>query len=110
INNSTLNLFADQPQQCLFMQRKHESGDALIFFNFGNEPATSSMKTTGLPWRKLLDSADERWLGPGSTFNDSLNTKVKIILQPKSCCVFQNASLIDSHAGLEEESALRHGF
>jgi len=110
-DSSTLDSFVDQPQQCLFLRRKHGSSEVWIGFNFGDRSANSSATTTGLPWQKLLDSADTKWMGPGSNLDDSLDThELRVILQPKSCCVLGNISVNDSKAPAEDQPTMRHGF
>lgn len=110
-DSSALDSFVDQTQQCLFLRRKHGSSEVWIGFNFGDRTANSSATTTGMPWQKLLDSADTKWMGPGSNPDDSLDThELRVILQPKSCCVLENISVNDSKATAEDPSTMRHGF
>lgn len=51
----------------LRLRRWGENGEILAIFNFGDSPANVALNAPGGPWRKLLDSEDERWLGKGSS-------------------------------------------
>ena len=65
--------------------------EALAVFNFGGEAAIPlSLASAGGPWRKELDSADERWGGPGTDVPATLpgGDDLKLQLGPWSFVLF----------------------
>jgi maltooligosyltrehalose trehalohydrolase len=62
----------DPEQQLLLAVRRFEDRASVLVFNFSD--AADPLRVT-LPdgtWRKRFDSADRRWLGPGSRIGDTL--------------------------------------
>jgi maltooligosyltrehalose trehalohydrolase len=47
-------------------------GATFMVLNFGDESACIEVPASFAGWRKLLDSADKRWLGPGSATAESV--------------------------------------
>jgi len=64
--------------------------EVLAFLNFDIHPAHYSTPYAPGNWHKLLDSADSKWLGPGSTTPQTIadDDDFEITLQPKSFCLF----------------------
>jgi maltooligosyltrehalose trehalohydrolase len=77
--------------ECLRMRRWWETEQLFAMFNFGNRSANVSDQLPPGRWRKLLDSADAKWLGPGTTVSEvvSAEENFDLSLQPKSLCLFQ---------------------
>ncbi|HEX4001559.1 MAG TPA: malto-oligosyltrehalose trehalohydrolase [Candidatus Acidoferrales bacterium] len=74
----------------LLVRRPHERGEAVVAFHFGSEPARVSLSLRPGPWTKLLDSAESRWLGPGSSAPAAIDSQgdVSFELGPKSFVAF----------------------
>jgi maltooligosyltrehalose trehalohydrolase len=74
----------------LLLRRWSSDGDEVfLVLNFGAAPARVS--TPAGQWRKLLDSALPRWLGPGSSVDENLiaSSAVTFSVAPESCVLFQ---------------------
>ncbi len=78
-------------ERTLQIRRWSEGNQALIVANFSDEPGTVLMAAPGGRWGKRLDSADGRWVGPGSSVPSSFSStgEVRLSLCPKSFSVFQ---------------------
>ena len=78
-------------ERTLQIHRWSEGNHALIVANFSDEPGTVLMAAPGGRWGKRLDSADGRWVGPGSSVPSSFSStgEVRLSLCPKSFSVFQ---------------------
>jgi maltooligosyltrehalose trehalohydrolase len=74
----------------LFLRRWRKSEEVLAFFNFGDHPSVASSAVPRGKWRKLFDSADAVWLGPGTATPEliSADQEFDLNLRPKSFCVF----------------------
>ncbi|HLH72899.1 MAG TPA: malto-oligosyltrehalose trehalohydrolase [Chloroflexota bacterium] len=75
-----------------FVRRWHGSNQALAAFNVGNHAVTASAPEPASRWKKLLDSSDEQWLGPGSGVPDDLesNGAITLALPAWSFVLFRN--------------------
>lgn len=51
----------------LLVRREEKGGHAAIFLNCGPEAAAVSAKLPDGKWRRILDTAEPRWDGPGTT-------------------------------------------
>ena len=76
----------DEDSELLALHREHGQHPAIAVFNFGNTPGETELKAKTGQWSKLLDSAEERWNGPGSSISSSITStgKVHLKLGPKS--------------------------
>jgi len=75
--------------ELLVLRRDHRQRPALAVFNFADAPGEAVFQAKPGPWSKLLDSAEERWNGPGSEIPSSITSagKVHLKLGPKSLCL-----------------------
>ncbi len=73
-------------ERVLALRRWSEAGEALAIYHFGDEPTTLSLAVPPGTWRRRLDSADERWLGPGCRLPESVEStgEVSLSLAPQS--------------------------
>jgi maltooligosyltrehalose trehalohydrolase len=79
------------PEHRTLAVTRWDGGDEVVTaMNFGEEPAAVRVPLPGGTWERLLDSAEERWLGPGPAAPAMLASKgdVVLALQPTSCAVY----------------------
>ena len=57
-----------EPEKILQIRRWSDAGQALVVANFGDEAKTVLLAVPAGDWRKILDSADQRWRGPAAPF------------------------------------------
>jgi maltooligosyltrehalose trehalohydrolase len=76
--------------QVLFLRRWSGNSEAFSVFNLGDIEATVAAEATKGRWRKVLDSADERWQGGGTSIPDMLHSEgeVALTLGPMSLALF----------------------
>lgn len=79
--------------QRLDVQRASKDGEVALIFNFSEQPSEASLELPAASWKKDLDSADTRWMGPGSAVPLELASPQHLALkfQPKSFCLFQRS-------------------
>ena len=69
------------------------SGKSQVFgvFNFADAEAAMTLSLAGGRWRKLLDSADERWQGKGTSAPEMLHSEgeAALTLEPMSLALFE---------------------
>jgi maltooligosyltrehalose trehalohydrolase len=80
-----------EKERTISVRRWSDTGEALVVANLSNEPRIVLLAVPGGHWRKILDSADQRWLGPGSSLPASLEStgEAHLSLSPESLSVFQ---------------------
>jgi maltooligosyltrehalose trehalohydrolase len=74
----------------LLVHRPHERGDAVVALHFAAEPARVAFPFARGAWNKLIDSADERWAGPGSPLAAGIHSEgeISLTLNPRSVAVY----------------------
>lgn len=90
LSKADVSAFPDERAGVLTVIRWSEAEEALLIFNFGQEVAEVDVPFAGAPWRRVLDSADLRWDGPGSLAPEEveLDKEGVVALQPNSFTVY----------------------
>ncbi len=84
--------------QCLLLQRGSGPHRVFAAFNFSEQPAPVHPPACCGSWRKLLDSAETRWAGPGASAPESFqaNESSTIDIAPHSFLLYQHSAEGDS--------------
>jgi len=84
-----------EQDKVFLIRRWSDAGEALIVANFGDEAKTVLLAVPEGDWRRILDSADHRWRGPGSSGPPRFESsgRVQMSLRPKSFSVFQREEI-----------------
>jgi maltooligosyltrehalose trehalohydrolase len=79
--------------ECLTMRRSYANRQLLMIFNFGDEVASYDAPASPGGWRKLLDSAESKWMGPGSGIPQdiSIASTSRLPIEPKSFCILESS-------------------
>jgi maltooligosyltrehalose trehalohydrolase len=77
-------------ERVLVIRRGYSLGEAIAVFHFGKSPTSIRIPFPKGKWRKRLDSADERWKGPGSQIPHEFGSQgeVAISVQPHAFVLF----------------------
>jgi maltooligosyltrehalose trehalohydrolase len=75
----------------LCVRRRGAERNVLLVFHLGTTPARVKVPFEVGVWRKMLDSADERWLGPRGTVAEQLSGpgEVELALLPRSAVIYR---------------------
>jgi maltooligosyltrehalose trehalohydrolase len=81
-----------EPEKVIILSRWHASGDVVVVFNFKEVEARVTLSLCSGRWKKRLDSAEKRWLGPGSRMAHDIvsNGQVALTLQPHAVMLLIN--------------------
>ncbi|MBT1688431.1 malto-oligosyltrehalose trehalohydrolase [Fulvivirgaceae bacterium PWU37] len=82
-NRNQLTVTAQEETQTLRLDRWCDQEHALCLMNFSSVPQTMSLESD-VRWRRVLDSADTEWGGPGSL----AQTGDQVTLQPESFILY----------------------
>ena len=90
-NKRHLEVRSLEEARVLLIRRWSEVGEALVVANFNKQPEPVPLEVPEGSWHKILDSADQRWRGPGSSVQARFKSdgKVQFDLSPESFSVFQ---------------------
>jgi maltooligosyltrehalose trehalohydrolase len=90
-NRRELEAVAFERERLLWVRRWRSGDQAVIIFNFGNKPATAAFPFPKALFRKIMDSADQRWNGRGSLCPDLLEAdgNASLSIAPSSIVLFQ---------------------
>jgi maltooligosyltrehalose trehalohydrolase len=77
-----------QKQKCLVLLRGYAENRIIAVFNFSPKQANISVDPQGEAWRRVIDSAEEQWLGPGSISPLVVEAAQKISLKPFSFVMY----------------------
>ncbi|MGI6454496.1 MAG: malto-oligosyltrehalose trehalohydrolase [bacterium] len=79
-----------EEQPVMIIHRGIPPQEAVLFLNFSQDTALIKLENPKTRWQKRLDSAAERWAGPGSSLEEVLGTgkEVSIQLQPTSAALY----------------------
>jgi maltooligosyltrehalose trehalohydrolase len=85
------NLEAGTPAgtSALWLSRWKGVDRVIALFNLGGEKVSLDFPAASGDWKKLLDSAEELWRGPGSRLPQNLNGPVPLVLSPQCCALYQ---------------------
>jgi maltooligosyltrehalose trehalohydrolase len=75
LSKEQMEVLGYEKDQVLFLRRWSENSEVSALFNFGDAGATVTVELTEGRWRKVLDSADERWQGGGTSTPDMLHSR-----------------------------------
>lgn len=80
---------SDEATKLVWWQRSGEDNQILCLMNFSaNQISVDAPLTT--QGKKILDSAEHKWQGPGASAAELLNPKEKITLQPQSFLLYES--------------------
>ncbi|WP_027355659.1 malto-oligosyltrehalose trehalohydrolase [Desulfofundulus thermocisternus] len=78
-------------EQVLVVQRWERESRASLILSFNDLPVHLNLPLAQGHWQKILDAAEERWLGSGSTVPPVLFSpgRVELTLPPKACLLLE---------------------
>jgi maltooligosyltrehalose trehalohydrolase len=77
----------DEEAGVLVVRRRSGTNEVLVVFHFGDGARVAVAGLEGR-WEKLMDSADQRWAGPGSQTPDELGGDERLQLGPTSFVLY----------------------
>jgi len=90
LSKDTLEVEGFEESGVILMRRWSGDDEAAAAFNLGKTPAAVGLSLPQGSWRRVLDSAEAQWNGPGSRVPEVLASdgEVQLTLQPLSCVLF----------------------
>ncbi|MDF2387974.1 malto-oligosyltrehalose trehalohydrolase [Nostoc ellipsosporum NOK] len=79
---------SDEDKQLVIVRRWCETNQLIFAMNFNSSPITTTLPIQS-DGKKLLDSADTSWAGPGSQATQNLSAGQELNLQPNSLVLYE---------------------
>ena len=89
-SKDNLEILGYEQATLLFIHRRERDNEVIMVFNFNENQTTIALPIPEGCWRKLLDSAAERWQGSGETLPEQLDSEgeVTLTLGPTAFALF----------------------
>jgi maltooligosyltrehalose trehalohydrolase len=90
LSKEDMEVWGLEKPKILLIRRWYKDEDVVIVLHFGHEQGSPLLPIPARRWSKLLDSAEERWCGPGSTAPAELQSdgEVRLTLPPESLVLY----------------------
>jgi len=91
LSKEQMEVLGYEEDRVLLLRRWSGNSEVFAIFNFGDAEAAMTLSLPGGRWRKLLDSADERWQGKGTSAPEILHSEgeTALTLDPMSLALFE---------------------
>jgi maltooligosyltrehalose trehalohydrolase len=90
LDNTALRVVSDEEQKVLVMKRWRDTEQILAFFNFSKHDVDGPRLFLTESWKKVLDSSDHRWNGPGTLLPESLQPDDQAVVRAESFALYIN--------------------
>ncbi|MDT8443436.1 MAG: malto-oligosyltrehalose trehalohydrolase [Desulfuromonadales bacterium] len=97
LDKQQLELSVTAGEKLIMMRRWHQHSQVLILFNFSHQELTFLFPDQPGNWGKLLDSAESRWAGPGSSLPAQAARAQKITMAPLSTALYSRDLLPEEY-------------
>jgi len=87
-------MHVERPRRGASIVILRSAGDqqTLIILNFSDRSAAPCVQLDDRVWQKLMESSEERWLGPGAVASPSLaGGETEVRVQPRSAVVYSSS-------------------
>jgi maltooligosyltrehalose trehalohydrolase len=74
LNKERCEVTAFERQRVIILRRWYSDDQVYAIFNYSSAPASTALSLPRGNWQKILDSADPRWLGPGTILPPELDS------------------------------------
>ncbi|MFH0813633.1 MAG: malto-oligosyltrehalose trehalohydrolase [Pseudomonadota bacterium] len=78
-----------EEKNLLFVERRYLESMIFVILNFNTEDTITEIRDSQGRWRKLLDSSEPQWMGPGSHLPEKIERPVPVTIRPRSFAVFE---------------------
>jgi len=78
----------DEDDKLVWWRRWNDTEQLFCLMNFNDQDVTFQPELPGNYWRRVLDSADERWMGPGSIAPEKMDSTQKLAVRSQSFLLY----------------------
>jgi maltooligosyltrehalose trehalohydrolase len=93
LSKECLDVWSDKDQRVVIMRRWKDNNHIVAIFNFNSADITLKQKLKGLDLKKILDSSETIWNGPGALLPDRIKDGEEYRMRGESCALYSGDSL-----------------
>ncbi len=86
--NGDLRVSSREEEKLVLVERWKGDSRVVCLFNFNEREVKARFPGTGTGWRKLLDSSDPAWNGPGAVLPEKIQSGADAVMHGRSCTVY----------------------
>ncbi len=87
-DKESLNVWSDEKQKILAMKRRKDNSQILALFNFNKADILPGDLQYPKSWKKVLDSSDRKWRGPGTPLPERIPQDEKDVMKAESFVLY----------------------
>jgi maltooligosyltrehalose trehalohydrolase len=91
LSKNNMEVLEDEYKKTLCVRRWQKDSEVAIIYNLGDDEDKIHQLVSPAQWRKILDSTEARWLGPGGAIPEKFGSKdeIELTLLPKSFVILE---------------------
>jgi len=83
-----MDVFGDNNQKLIFLKRQYAEDTVFVLLNFNQKESMLDFDSLGCEWQKIIDSAEKKWLGSGSSLPDDIKSNCQLQIMRLSFAVY----------------------
>ena len=91
LDKKSLEVSSVESDKILFLRRWNDDSQIFCIMNFNDKDVAFTPPAPSGNWQKILDSADTKWMGSGSTLPDKLTVDRELTIKPQSLALYEIA-------------------
>jgi maltooligosyltrehalose trehalohydrolase len=88
LDKGNLDVCGLENKKVLFMKRCKDGSKIFLVFNFNNGDISLTASLTEGVWEKILDSSDNKWIGPGTFLPEKITHGDEITMRSQSLVLY----------------------
>ena len=89
LDKNNLEVSSIEVEKILFLRRWTDESQIFCILNFSKQQVTFNPTLPQGNWQKILDSADAKWMGAGSSLPENITSEQELTVKPQSFALFE---------------------
>ncbi len=89
LDKTNLEVSSIEAKKILFLRRWTDDSQIFCILNFNKKQVAFTAALPNGNWKKILDSADAKWMGAGSTLPDKITSEQQLTIKPQTFALYK---------------------
>ncbi len=89
LDKTSLEVSSIEAEKILFLRRWTDDSQIFCILNFNKQQVAFTVALPQGNWKKILDSADAKWMGAGSTLPEKIASEQELTIKPQSFALYE---------------------
>lgn len=89
LDKESMTVWGDDESKVIIVERWHGKSRVLIIINMNSSDESIKAINYDHKWRKIFDSSDKKWNGPGTLLKDSINGNNEVVMRAQSLALYE---------------------